>query len=107
MEGRNNVNAKATMLAALGLAMVLSSSAMATHLGSPNRGGNNPMGDDKASDRAREVSRGQVNDNDNAAEDDGRGNGSDDPGPDADPGASGDTFTGDGRPGGGKNMGGD
>ena len=98
---------KTTLLTALGPAMVLSSSTMAGHLGSLNRGGQNPQGDDRASARAHERSRGQVNDVDNAAEDAGRGNGSDDPGPDADPGASGDTFTGDGRPGGGKNMGGD
>ncbi len=98
---------KVTVLAALGLVMALSLPATAGHLGSLNRGGQDPQGDNRASDRAHERSRGQVNDIDNAAEDAGRGNGSDHVGSDADPGASGDTFTGDGRPGGGKNQGDD
>ena len=64
---------KTTLLTALGLAMVLSSSTMAGHLGSLNCGGQNPQGDDRASARAHERSRGQVNDIDNAAEDACRG----------------------------------
>ena len=95
------------LLAALGLVMALSLPAAASHLGSLNRGGQDPKGDNMASDRAHERSRGQVNDVDNAAEDAGRGIGSESEGNDADAGASGDTFTGDGRPGGGRNQGGD
>ena len=64
---------KTTLLTALGPAMVLSSSTMAGHLGSLNRGGQNPQGDDRANARAHERSRGQVNDIDNAAEDACRG----------------------------------
>ncbi len=65
---------KITLFAALGLAMALSSPAMALHAGESNRGGQNPMGNEKASARAHEVSRGLVNDPDLAAEDSGPGN---------------------------------
>jgi hypothetical protein len=83
---------KVTMLAALGLVMALSLPAMAGHLGPNNRGGQDPQGDNRANANASSHSRGQVNDIDNAAEDSGRGNGSEGctgcAGNDADPGNS-------------------
>ena len=95
---------KITVLAALGLVMALSLPAAASHLGSLNRGGQDPQGDNRANHEATHHSRGQVNDVDNAAEDAGKGNGSEDDSHDSDPGASGDTFDG---PGGNRNQGGD
>ena len=67
---------KITLFAALGLAMALSTSAMADHLGPSNRGGNDPQGDNRASEMGQSKGKGQVSDIDNAAEDAGRGNGS-------------------------------
>ena len=67
---------RSTLLTAVGLAMVLSTSTMANNLGPSNRGGNDPQGDDRASEMGKSKGKGQVSDNDNAAEDAGRGNGS-------------------------------
>ena len=79
---------KVTVLAALGLVMALSLPALADHLGSLNRGGQDPQGDNRGQGRGW----GQVNDIDNAAEDAGRGNGPEGAaqfdGNDADPGNS-------------------
>ena len=76
---------RATLLGTMGLTMVLSMPALAGHLGPENRGGQDPQGDDKGQGRGW----GQVTDSDNAAEDAGRGNGSEGgPHPDADPGNS-------------------
>ena len=65
---------KATLLTTLGLAMALSSPAMALHAGESNRGGQNPMGNEKAHEKASEKARGLVHDPDLAAEDSGKGN---------------------------------